>query len=151
FVGGVTGFDFCMGLPTSEDSKSNYFKQLRMYCKISQLAINGNNILQTGIRIAYTNLIEEVSVFGCSGAGILLDNFTNQVHINKCCASSNHIGVYSNGRSTTIWSCKQSNWRENTVGVRIEGGAVVQMENCVIESNGSYGMEIYASANARYL
>lgn len=155
FKNGVTGFDFCMGLAATD---KNYYANLRRLCKISQLAINGGNNLQNGIRMASTNLIEEVSVCGCNNAGILLDNGTNSVHINKSSAGANdlelypnHIGLYVIGNRsgpTTIWSCMNSNWRGNDIGVRIEGGVLVHMQNCVIESNHSYGMEIYGPADA---
>ena len=148
FLGGTTGFDFCMGLANTDP---DYYPRLRVYCKISQLVINGQNTLQNGIRMASSNLIEEVTVTFCTNAGILLDRLTNQVQINKCSASENHVGLYSLGPDTTIWSCKQSNWRQNDIGVRIEGGMLVEMENCVIESNNSYGMEIYAPATPLYL
>ncbi len=144
FKGGATGFDFCMGLCATDP---NYYEQLRFCCKISQLAVNGAKTLLNGIRMASTKLIEEVTVYDCTNAGILLDRLTNQVQINKCSAAGNHIGLYSKGPETTIWSCKQSNWTQNDVGVRIECGALVQIEDCVIESNNSYGMEIYAPAN----
>ncbi len=147
FKGGMAGFDFCMRLAATDP---NYFDNLRSYCKISQLWINGGNILQNGSRMASANLIEELNVTGCTNAGILLDNYTNSVHINKCSAISNHIGLYVIGPRTTIWSCKQSNWRQNDVGIRIECGALVQIDDCVIESNNSYGVEIYNHANNSY-
>jgi hypothetical protein len=155
-IGGIisitfaTGFDFCMGLMTSTDPNSTYAQGLRVNCKIFQLVVNGANTLLNGIRMASTNLIEEFTVYSCTN-GILLDNFTNQIQINKCSAASNNVGLYTVGPGTTTWSCKQSNFRENDVGVRIECGSGVQMENCLIETNNSYGMELYAPANTIYL
>lgn len=148
FRGGTTGFDFCMGLANTDPQ---YQQQLRGNCKISQLLINGHKTLQNGIRMASINLIEEVTVISCTNAGIFLDADTTQVQINKCGAFENHIGLYSSGPNSTIWSCKQSNWRLNDVGVKVEGGMLVQMENCVIESNNSYGMEIHAAPSTNYL
>jgi hypothetical protein len=79
----------------------------------------------------------------------MLHDFTNSLHINKCSAAGNHIGLYVIGPKTTPWSCKESNWRNNDIGVRIEGGAAVQIENCMIESNNSYGDDYVAAGAER--
>lgn len=117
------------------------------YGGVRGLILNGNSNAQRCINIAGMNVIEDVTVTGCTAAGIRLGDLTNQTHINRVSALSNTggtgYGILATGTSTTTFSISNSNIRSNTIGMRLEAGVNVHVQNTVIESNAGVGLSLY--------
>jgi len=117
----------------------------RSYCQLRNFEIDGQTNVQNGINVSSQNIIDGVTCRNCTNAGILLANFTNQTLIDRCYLSENSgWGVRIVGPSATIFSIRRSNIRVNTLGgILAEGGAMMDVVDCVIESNFGPGVRIY--------
>lgn len=117
--------------------------------KICDLEINGNAVLNVGIRVNTNCTIEDVSVYQCINAGITLADYTNSVTLNRVSCNNNYAGggtgygLLVQGTNTTVWSVNNSNFRDNNVGIRIEAGAGFSITQTVVESNYAEGVSIY--------
>ena len=121
---------------TSEDRTNN---------TMSGFLVDGNAIATNGIKVAGANLLQNISAKGCTGAGILLSNFTNSTHLTEvCCYLNTGYGLKAEGVSATKFSSRGSNYALNTLGgVRLETGFVVSFDDDTFESNGFFNFSIY--------
>ncbi|TMV47490.1 hypothetical protein FE783_21040 [Paenibacillus mesophilus] len=144
FTGGDIGID-CVSKYI--DSANLY--DLADFLSVENITINGNNKINIGIRTAGAVLLQELSVKFCNKAGIHLYDITNQTQLNKCNVFYNgDYGLMITGPNTTIFSVYQSTFRVNRVGIYMECGQLAEFSNCVIESNASYGFQLYG--NGKY-
>jgi hypothetical protein len=144
FTGGDVGID-CV----AKYANSQNIYDLADFFSIENITVNGNDKVNIGIRTAGAALLQEISVKYCNKAGIHLYDVTNQTQLNKCNVFGNHeYGLMITGPNTTIFSVYQSSFRVNKIGIYMECGQAVEFSNCVIESNKSYGFQLYS--NGKY-
>lgn len=117
----------------------------RQYCRIADLAIYGEGVLDTGVNCTGANLLERLYIKGCNLQAIRLGNATNQTHIRDCALCFNQgWGLRVVGPATTIWSMEGCNIRQNvTGGMYIESGSCVTVQDTVIESNTGTAIKVF--------
>ena len=138
FVSGTTGF-----VLTTTDST---YATSSEYCALYNLKIDGSNILDNGIYIRGCKLIQNCTVRRCLQGGIRLGGFVNQTIIKECGLVGNYRGLLVDGLANTIFEVTQTNIRQNTEGIKISQDVGGKFSQCVIESNGSWGLLINADA-----
>lgn len=109
------------------------------------ISINGNSIATIGIDVAGSNILERCRVYGCTTAGVHLNNFTNGTRIVRCGLNQNSgWGLQAEGVSATTFSVTDSNISLNTSGgVDLQTGVLVKFSNVVIESNTGPALRLY--------
>jgi hypothetical protein len=137
FTSGTVGFNVSTAPPTYPNSD---------YFHLRDITLDGNSVVNYGCLVSGAKLFERVTVQKFTVAGITLDNLTNSTLINQCALLENGIGLQVLGQGTTVFSITDTNIRSNTVGVELQGGKGVRFQNCVIESNTSYGLHINVPA-----
>lgn len=134
FTAGTNGFDL-----TSRRPGSNGFT-------VRDMMIDGDGVLTNGFKSAGEKRFLNVTVESCTGAGWYFDDLTNQTKIVDCLAVECGKGLAVYGSNTTIYQVIRSNFRQNTIGMYIEGGYNATFRDCVIEANSSHGLQIYKPA-----
>lgn len=114
---------------------------------ISDIKIDGNAVANIGIDTALANIVERVTVRGCTTAGIRIPNFGNGIRIKNCALEWNTgWGLQVLGVSTTTYSVEESNISSNTLGgATLEAGMLVRFDKVILESNGGPGLRVYNS------
>lgn len=114
-------------------------------CLICDLMIDGAAIAAVGIDVSVANIIERVTVKGCTSAAIRVPSFVNQTQIRSCNLTNNSgWGLVANSPTNTIFSIIGCVIGQNTLGgINIEGASHVYVGSTVIESNLGPGLRIY--------
>lgn len=138
FMSGTSGFDL-----TTLDST---YATSSEYSALYNLNIDGNDVLVNGVYVRGCKLIQNCTIQRCSSAGLVLGGWVNQTIVKECGIVGNGIGVYVRGIANTIFKITECNIRQNTKGIQIEQDVGGKFEQCVIESNTSWGLLITAAA-----
>ena len=139
FMSGVSGID----LTTIDSSGSTSSEFTALY----NLNIDGNDIISNGVYVRGCKLLHNCTIQRCLN-GLVLGGFVNQTIVKECGIVGNGIGIYVTGVGNTIYKITECNIRQNTKGVQIEQGVGGKFEQCVIESNTSWGLIISPTAGA---
>lgn len=139
FMSGVSGID----LTTIDSSGSTSSEFTALY----NLNIDGNNIISNGVYVRGCKLLHNCTIQRCLN-GLVLGGLVNQTIVKECGIVGNGIGVFVTGVANTIYKITECNIRQNTKGVQIEQGVGGKFEQCVIESNTSWGLIISPIAGA---
>ena len=137
FMSGNAGFDLSQLYGSAANSEFSVLRNLN---------INGNSILSTGVYIYGCKLIQNCTVQLCLTAGITLASYTNATVIEECGLVGNSIGLYVTGVANTVFLISKCNIRQNFKGVQIEEDVGGKFEQCVIETNKSWGLLITVPA-----
>jgi hypothetical protein len=137
FTSGTSGFNASTAPPTYPNS--DYF------C-LRDITLDGNSVCQYGVLVSGAKIFQNVTIQYFTVAGITLADLTNSTLINQSSLLNNGIGLQVLGQATTVFSVTDTNIRTNTVGIEMQGGKGVRFQNCVIESNTSYGLHINVPA-----
>jgi hypothetical protein len=137
FTSGTVGFNVATAPPTYPNA--DYF------C-LRDITLDGNSVVQYGCLVSGAKVFQNATIQYFTVAGITLANLTNSTLINQSSLLNNGIGLQVLGQGTTVFSITDTNIRSNTVGVEMLGGKGVRFQNCVIESNTSYGLHINVPA-----
>ena len=139
FMSGTTGFDLT--------KRDDVYATSSEYSVLRNLNINGNSVLDNAISVQGCKLIQNCTIQNAIN-GIRISGWINQTIIEKCGIVANSTGVLVDGIANTIFKVSDCNIRTNIIGVKIEDDSGGNFEQCVIESNSSYGLLISAPAAA---
>jgi len=137
FTSGTVGFNLNTAPPTYPNS--DYF------C-LRDLTLDGNSVVLFGVISSGAKVFQNVTIQYFLTAGLRLDDLTNSTLVNQSSLLNNGKGLEVLGQGTTVFSVTDTNIRNNTIGVYLEGGKGVRFQNCVIESNTSYGLHVNVPA-----
>lgn len=137
FMSGTTGFDLT--------NRDDVYATSSEYSVLRNLNINGNSVLQNAVYVKGTKIIQNCTIQNATN-GVRFGGFINQTIVEKCGIVGNSTGVLVDGVANTIFKITESNIRTNTIGVKIEDDSGGNFEQCVIESNTSYGLLISVPA-----
>ena len=137
FMSGTTGFDLT--------KRDDVYATSSEYSVLRNLNINGNSVLDNAVYVQGCKIIQNCTIQNAIN-GIRLGGFINQTIVEKCGIVANSTGILVDGVANTIFKITESNIRTNTIGVKIEDDAGGNFEQCVIESNSSYGLLISVPA-----
>ena len=138
FMSGTTGFDLT--------NRDDVYATSSEYSVLRNLNINGNDILDNAVYVEGCKIIQNCTIQKAIN-GIRLGGYINQTFIEKCGIVDNSTGILVDGVGNTIFKVTESNIRTNTIGVKIEDDSGGNFEQCVIESNSSYGALISVVAS----
>jgi hypothetical protein len=138
-MSGTTGFDLT--------KRDDVYATSSEYSVLRNLNINGNSVLDNAISVQGCKLIQNCTIQNAIN-GIRISGWINQTIIEKCGIVANSTGILVDGIANTIFKVSDCNIRTNTIGVKIEDDSGGNFEQCVIESNSSYGLLISAPAAA---
>ena len=133
FMSGTTGFDLT--------KRDDVYATSSEYSVLRNLNINGNSVLQNAVYVQGCKIIQNCTIQNAVN-GIRLGGWINQTIIEKCGIVANSTGVLVDGIANTIFKVADCNIRTNTIGVKIVDDSGGNFEQCVIESNTSYGLLI---------
>ena len=131
FTVGTVGINMSDAISTSTTNNNS----------LKNVYINGNGVLAEGIRVSNNQILDEVSVQGCTTAGANFMNATNGTSVYRSSFSYNTAGAgvkftgtggYSYSTTATFVDCII---RANTYGVQAEAGQGVKFFGGAIESN----------------
>lgn len=137
FTSGSVGFDLNTAPPTYPNS--DYF------C-LRDITLDGNSTVPVGVWSSGAKVFQNATIQYFTTTGLRLDNLTNSTLVNQSSLLNNGIGLEVLGQGTTVFSVTDTNIRNNTVGIYMEGGKGVRFENLVIESNTSFALYINVPA-----
>ncbi len=115
--------------------------------RLCNLMIQGNDVLDEGVKLNDNVVLEDISVVNCKNYGIHLANATNSAILNRV-TSYHHrtglgFGLYVDGQDTTVYTVTNSNFRANNKGMKIHAGLGCVFQNVVCESNYQEGLYLY--------
>jgi hypothetical protein len=139
FMSGVNGIDI-----TTVDSDGATSSE---FTALYNLNIDGNDVVSNGIYVKGCKLIQNCTVQRCLN-GLVLGGFVNQTIVKECGIVGNGTGVLVTGVANTVYKVTECNIRQNTKGIQIEQGVGGKFEQCVIESNSSFGLIISPPAGS---
>ena len=131
FTSGTTGFSL-----VSTDSDFSAFRDI---------TIDGSSTVATGIDIGGCKYCANITVQNFTGIGIGLDTLTNSSIIENCGVFDNGVGIKAASVSVgsiTPFTIKNCNVRRNYTGITIEGGTLIKIDKCIIESNTHLGLYV---------
>lgn len=113
---------------------------------LKDLTLFGNGNGTNGVIINASATLESVDVSGFTGIGFWLATGINSTIVDGCSGTGNGFGmrVADDIQSgNTIFGVKDSVFRGNNVGVRIDQALNYRFQGCVIESNTTDGVVVY--------
>jgi hypothetical protein len=116
------------------------------YNTITNISINGDNVVTYGLRVRGRTNISNMFVYQCT-IGYEVVDYGNQTLFETSTAFANDIGFQITGFSTSKVTVNNCNFRQNDIGVNLLAGYHIWFQGCVIESNNYEGLRIY-KANA---
>jgi len=129
FTSGTNGFNV-------STTASDYF------C-LRDIVLTGNNAVTNGIFSGGCKLFSNITCANFTGNGLYMTNFTNSTIVENSGFTNNGTGVYVDGASTTPYTLRNCNVRNNIIGIDIKGGRNVLIDKCIIESNSGVGIYIF--------
>jgi len=130
---------FPTNLGTAIDCSTNFLPTIR------NLYLSGESVCTNGITFGGMCNIDSVTCSDFLGAGFNANATVNSSVLSKCSGARNGIGLRMSGNSTVL-RVHDSTFRLNRIGIELDNG-MPNVEDCVIESNTSYGVAIIASNN----
>ena len=116
------------------------------YFTLRDLALTGSSVVNTGILAYGAQTYANISCSYFVGNGLHLENYTNGTIVSESGFFNNGTGILSDGANTTPFTIRNCNVRSNGIGIAIKGGRSILIDRCVIESNSSVALYIYALA-----
>jgi hypothetical protein len=112
---------------------------------LKAITLDGGNLVDVGITATFNAVIYCVKVIRTLQQGILLDNYVNQLILERTTVTDNRgNGLKVEGPNSTIFHALNCNFSVNDkAGVYLEGGDRGHFQNCVMESNQREGISIY--------
>src|ERR1019366_4438133 len=88
------------------------------------------------------NAVRHCYIQHCTNGVNILDG-VNSLDLAQVCAKFNTNGMVVGGTDSTTFYVHECRFRQNTIGVVVNSAQLLQFNNCVIESNASYGALIF--------
>lgn len=115
-----------------------------IYFTLRDIVLNGTNTVGTGIYSTGCQVFSGITCSRFAADGLWLGDLTNSTIVENSGFIDNNRGILSNGPSSTPFTIRNCNIRRNGIGIDIKGGRNILIEKCIIESNSSVGLYIYA-------
>lgn len=113
-------------------------------CKLENIYLDCSEVVDFGINCNLNIELNNVCVRYAKKDGIVLENYTYPVYINKVYSQFNkRNGLHIKGNMTTVYSIMDSEFDYNDgLGILIESGAFARIERCLCQGNKGGGYEI---------
>jgi hypothetical protein len=133
FTTGAYGFG---GLTTDSDFSS-----------LVNIILDGTNTVPIGVQVGGCKQFTNTTMAHFTNIGLWMTTLTNSTIVENCFFSDNGVGIKSAGTAITPFTIRNTNIRRNRVGLTIEGGTLIKVDKCIIESNTYLGLYINCQNN----
>lgn len=136
-------------MPTMFSARSVITTTLAPYAKLNNLLLDGNGLAVNGYINGGQDVIEDLTIFNCSGSGLILETFTNSSVFNRITCVANHgWGAELKGEWSTVSIWNQCKFRGNSLGGMFILNAISShFADCIYENNIGPGLRMHSIGN----